>query len=124
MIHARGATGHRLHRLAGQRVRSAEAAVEMTEGRPGRAISVQYVDVQERWNVGTAATGSPRTGPRRTGADARSTGPPRRDCRSQYSVCRPRRPMGTVGGCRATDRASRLGRQKCSRISPPGLGIE
>jgi len=76
---------------------------------PGRAFSVQCVDVQGRWNVGTATTGSPRTGSRRTGADARGTGPPRRDCRSQYSVCRSRRSMDAVSGCRATDRASRPG---------------
>jgi hypothetical protein len=76
---------------------------------PGRALSVQYADVQERWNVGTATTGSPRTGPGRTGAGAPATGPPRRDCRSQYSVCRPRRSMDTVGGCGATDRANRPG---------------
>src|SRR5450755_4459174 len=43
-------------RLVGRRVRSAEVAVEMMNGRPppGRAFRVQYVDVQERWNVDTA----------------------------------------------------------------------
>src|ERR1019366_2049653 len=78
---------------------------------PGRAFRVQYDDVHERWNVRTPTTGSPCTGPRRAGARARArgTGPPRGDCRSQYSVCRPRRPMDTVGGRRATDRANRPG---------------
>jgi len=52
-------------------------------------------------------------------AVAQGTGPPRRHCRSQYPVCRSRRSMDTVSGCRATDRASRPGAPEM----PPNIAL-
>ncbi len=58
-------TRHRLPRLAGQRARSAEVAVEMMNGRPLRIVRSVFnmVTFNSDGNVGTATTRSPRTGP-------------------------------------------------------------
>jgi len=63
---------HRLPRFAGQRVRSAEIAVELMNGQPHSrgAFLVQYFDVQEEWNARAAPIGSPRTGSRGAGTGA------------------------------------------------------
>jgi hypothetical protein len=104
-------TRHRLPRLAGQRVRSAEVAVEMMNGRPLRVVR----SVFNMLTFKSDGTLVPPLRDRHVRARVelalapQGTGPPRRDCRSQYSVCRSRRSMDTASGCRATDRASRPG---------------
>ena len=101
-------TRHCVSRFAGQRVRSAEVAVEMMNGRPLRVVRSVF-NVLTFKSDGTLV---PPLGDRHVRARAElalALGAPAHHAGvvSQYSVCRSRRSMDTVGGCRATDRANR-----------------
>jgi hypothetical protein len=68
-------TRHCVTRFAGQRVRCAEVAVEMMNGRPLRVVRSVFNMARFKSDGTLVPPGSPCTGPRRAGARARLTGP-------------------------------------------------
>jgi hypothetical protein len=124
MLHS--PTRHRLARFAGQRVRSAEVAVDMMNGRPLRVVRSVF-------NMLTFKSDGTLVPPRRDrhvraraelaqalGAPARHAGIA--DASSRF-VARGGQWTPSAAVARRIEQAA-LGRQKCPRVSASGPGIE
>jgi hypothetical protein len=119
-------TRHRLPRLAGQRVRSAEVAVEMMNGRPLRVVRSVFSMLTFK-SDGTLVSPLRDRHVRARAELAQALGAPARHAgiaeASTRFVARGGQWTPSAAVARRIEQTA-LGRQKCPRISPCGPGIE